>query len=86
MSDGTVKALPMSDVRAIYVETNDTGPWDADVWWLVEGLSGEIEITFPQLSSGEDQALARFQRLPGFAVSGMNSTANARFECWRAPD
>jgi len=75
----------MADARAIYVETNDTGPWGADVWWLVEGPSGQIDLAFPQLATGEELALNRFHQLPGFVVKGMNSVENARFECWKAP-
>ena len=37
----------MSEVRAVYVEINDTGPWGADVWWLIEGKTGENRVVFP---------------------------------------
>jgi hypothetical protein len=83
--DGVVERVPMAEARAIHVETNDSGPWGADVWWLVEGPSGQIELAFPQLATGEDEALNRFHQLAGFQIKGMNSVANARFECWRAP-
>ncbi len=73
----------MRNVRAIYVEMNDSGRWGVDVWWLLEGLQGEIDLTFPQLASVELEALNRFRKMPGFEIKGMNSTANARFECWR---
>jgi hypothetical protein len=84
--DGVVERVPMAEARAIYVETNDSGPWGADVWWLIEGSSGQIEVAFPQLATGDDQALARFRQIPGFEVKGMNSIANARFEYWKAPN
>jgi hypothetical protein len=84
--DGVVERLPMGAARAIYVETNDSGPWAADVWWLVEGPEGQIEVAFPQLATGESEVLNRFHDLPDFEVKGMNSGANARFECWRAPN
>jgi len=39
--------IGMSEVRAVYVEINDTGPWGADVWWLIEGKTGENRVVFP---------------------------------------
>jgi hypothetical protein len=74
--------IKMSDLGAVYVETNDSGPWGADVWWVLNDRNGETKLAFPQLATGEDGVLARLQLLPGFEVKGMNSTANARFLCW----
>ncbi|HXI88257.1 MAG TPA: hypothetical protein VNH64_12415 [Parvularculaceae bacterium] len=72
----------MSDVEAVYVETNDSGPWGADVWWLLSDHTGAIKVAFPQMATGEDGVIARLRRLPGFKIEGMNSTTNARFTCW----
>lgn len=74
--------IGMSDLGAVYVETNDSGPWGADIWWLLNNRDGETKLAFPQLATGEDGVLARLQLLPGFEVKGMNSVANARFLCW----
>lgn len=76
----------MEDVGAVYVETNDSGPWGADVWWLIEDKTGDTKVAFPQMATGEQAALERLRLLPGFEVRGMNSTANARFMCWPTPD
>ena len=77
--------IRMADLGAVYVETNDTGPWGADVWWLLNDTTGQTRVAFPQMATGEDAVLARLRQLPGFEVRGMNSTANARFECWPSP-
>lgn len=74
--------ISMADLGAVYVETNNSGPWGADVWWLLNDKAGRTRVAFPQLATGEQAVLQRLQRLPGFEVRGMNSTANARFECW----
>lgn len=74
--------IRMSDLGAVYVETNDNGAWGADVWWLLNDRSGETRLAFPQLATGQDKVLARLRLLPGFEVKGMNSTSNARFLCW----
>ncbi len=77
--------IRMIDLGAVYVETNDSGPWGADVWWLLNDKTGRTIVAFPQLASGEDAALERLRLLPGFEVRGMNSSENDRFTCWLAP-
>jgi hypothetical protein len=77
--------IKVADVGAVYVETNDTGPWGADVWWLLNDKCGQTKVAFPQGATGEETALGRLRLLPGFEVRGMNSTGNARFMCWPTP-
>ena len=78
--------ISMADLGAVYVETNDSGPWSADVWWLLLDKTGRMRVAFPQLATGEEVAIHRSQQLRGFEVRGMNSTANARFKCWPTPE
>ncbi|MBY0582976.1 MAG: hypothetical protein K2P68_08700 [Sphingomonas sp.] len=77
--------IKMADLAAVYVETNDSGPWGADVWWLLNDNTGQTQVAFPQLATGEEAALERLRLLPGFEVRGMNSGENARFMCWLKP-
>jgi hypothetical protein len=77
--------IKMADLASVIVETNEGGPWGADVWWLLNDQSGRTKVAFPQMATGEDHVLARLRLLPGFEVRGINSTANARFECWPPP-
>ena len=78
---GEIQAINWSDVGRILVETNDSGPYGADVWWIIEGKGSEC--SFPLGASGEDVALEEIRlRFPTFEVQGMNSIANARFICW----
>ena len=77
--------ISIADLEAVYVETNHSGPWGADVWWLLTDASGETKVSFPQMATGEDIVLERLRLLPGFTVHGMNSTQNARVLCWRSP-
>jgi hypothetical protein len=77
--------IRMADLGAVYIETNDGGPWGADVWWLLNDRTGETKVAFPQMATGEGAALERLRLLPGFEVRGMNSTENARFVCWPTP-
>lgn len=75
----------MHELGAVYVETNDSGPWGADLWWLLNDKSGQTKVAFPQMATGEDAVIARLERLPGFEIKGMNSTEHARFLCWPPP-
>jgi hypothetical protein len=77
--------IRIADLGAVYVETNNSGPWGADVWWLLNDNTGKTKVAFPHLATGEEAALGRLRSLPGFQVRGMNSTQNARFMCWPTP-
>jgi hypothetical protein len=78
--------IKMAEIAAVYVETSDSGPWGADVWWLLNDNNGQTKVAFPQLATGEEAALKRLRLLPGFAVRGMNSGENGRFMCWPTPE
>jgi hypothetical protein len=83
--DGAVQAISWPEVDCVAIETNDTGPWGADVWWLLEG--GNKRCAYPQGARGDPEALAEYQkRFPGFSdatvIEAMGCTSNARFVCW----
>jgi hypothetical protein len=82
---GRALSLPLSDLRRILVETNASGPWGLDVWWILEGSDPEAALCFPLGAIGEEAFLSYAKTLAGFEIRGMNSTANARFECWPDP-
>ncbi len=78
---GTVLTIQWSSIERISVETNDSGPWGVDVWWILECPTGTCY--FPLGATGEEAALVEFKhRFAGFEVKGMNSTSNAKFVCW----
>jgi hypothetical protein len=78
---GETQFLAWKDVARILVETNDSGPLGADVWWVLEG--GSSRCTFPQGATGENDALSEIQRrFASFEAKGMNSSSVATFVCW----
>lgn len=77
----TKQRIRMADVASVYVETSQSGPWSADVWWLLNNVTGQTQVAFPQGATGEGAALEGLRQLPGFEVRGMNSDENARFMC-----
>ncbi|MDR0673981.1 MAG: hypothetical protein LBF93_10105 [Zoogloeaceae bacterium] len=83
--DGVTQAIAWSAVECLAIVTNDSGPWDTDVWWLIEGK--ETRCAYPQGATGDSAALEEYQRrFPGFSdiavIEAMGSTSNARFVCW----
>lgn len=63
---GEVQAISWSDVQCVAIETNDSGPWGADVWWLLEG--GTRRCAYPGGATGEREALAEYpKRFSGFS-------------------
>jgi len=87
--DGTQQALKWVDVRVVAIETNDSGPWGADVWWLLEGE--HHRVAYPQGATGDSVMLGVLQaRLPRFedeaVIQAMGCTENARFVCWTRSD
>lgn len=85
---GESSFLPWELIRGIVIQTNDSGPLGADVWWFAAGDEGSV--TFPMGASGEKEALAYFQTLPGFdnhaLIDAMSCTDNATFLLWQKGD
>lgn len=86
---GERQVIAWDAVQTIAIETNDSGPWGADVWTVLESV--EERVLWPQGATGEEGMLAELQRrYPGFdddaVIAAMGCSRNARFVCWhRAP-
>jgi len=76
----------LSDIAGIAIETNDSGPWGADVWWLFFRSDGQPTLAYPQGARGEALVLDRITKLRGFdhakMIEAMASTDNANFIVW----
>src|ERR1043165_5101264 len=79
---GPRQRIKVSDIGSVHFQTGD-GPFETD-WGLLSDANGELAVSFPLGARGEDVALDRLRQLPEFTVDGMNSTARARFLCWKA--
>lgn len=86
---GDTQAVDLTELGGVMIETNDSGPFGADVWWLLFGPDDRLACAFPQGASGEKDAMDLLLGLPGFdheaMIMAMGSTANAVFTVWR-PD
>ena len=79
--DGLIECVALPELSAVFVETNDTGPWGMDVWWVLDGETSQC--TFPLGTTRENDVLTRSKQLERFEVKGMNSTSKQRFLCWK---
>lgn len=84
---GNTRVLSKSDLSGVAIETNDTGPWGEDVWWLLFGASDQPACAFPQGATGEAALIDYLSGLPAFdhgeMIKAMSSTGNAVFPVWR---
>lgn len=83
--EGKVSSIAWSDVCTVAIETNDSGPWGFDFWWLLEGVS--TRCAFPQGATGELEAVDEIRRrFTPFReeefLNAVTSVDNARFVCW----
>ncbi|WP_066555630.1 hypothetical protein [Croceicoccus bisphenolivorans] len=88
-TDQTGKTVfaPREDLKTVAIATNDSGPWGADVWWLLYGADGQLACGFPQGATGEKKVLDALMELPGFdeqeMIKAMGCTSNATFIVWQ---
>lgn len=85
---GNVSRVEMADLHGVMIETNDSGPFGADVWWLLFGADDRLACSFPQGAAGEEDAVNLLTGLAGFdheaMIMAMGSTSNAVFAVWRS--
>jgi hypothetical protein len=86
---GEEDAVAWDSLDAVLVETNDSGPWGADVWWILVGRDGRSGCAIPQGATGEKPLFDALQALPGFdneaLIAAMTCAEDKRFLCWRRP-
>ena len=85
---GQTRSVALSELDRVIIETNDTGPWGADFWWLLFERDGNLACAFPQGATGEKEAMDTFMALPGFdhgqLGQAIRSTNNALFTVWQS--
>jgi hypothetical protein len=87
LPSGTVQSVRWSDIGAVNIVTTADGPFEADLFWLLQSLDRKTNITIPMGAEGEHDLLLRMQaRLLGFdnmaVVEAMSSTGPAGFVVW----
>ncbi len=86
--DAQEHRVSISDLCGVIIETDDSGPWGADLWWVLLGADDRVALAFPGGSTGEQIVIDRLMVLPGFnfevMTRAMRSTDVAVFPVWRA--
>lgn len=84
---GKCSYVAKDELSGVAVETNDSGPWGMDVWWILFGANDQLACAFPQGATGEQAILDFLLALPSFDHDSMGramrSTDNAVFPVWR---
>ena len=85
-SDGGAdeRTLPLWDLRRVVVATDDSGPWGADVVFLLYSTDAVPVGIFPLEADGRDNFVKWMGAQPGFndreLAKAMGSTRVARFD------
>lgn len=81
--------VPVQDLLAVDIETNDSGPWGTDLWWIVTGSGEGQRCLVPGGATGEQELVEWVTALPGAdsgqIVAAMGCTSPARFRIWTRP-
>ena len=86
-ADGSEETLRWQDLGSVAIVTNDRGPFEVDLHWVLTSRDGRQNLALPLGAPGEKELLAELQRrLPGFdndaVIRAMGSTDNATFDVW----
>lgn len=86
--DGGEESLDWVSLGAVIIETNDTGPWCTDFYYLLVSRDNIVACMVPAGATGEAELLQRLQELSKFDNEALNaaicSTDNQHFICWKA--
>ena len=81
---GETQTMSWSELTTIEIQTNDSGPWGADFWWVLSGPRDKV--FYPQGASGERELMEKLLALPEFDTEeftrACGCTSNATFLCW----
>jgi hypothetical protein len=81
---GDHELVPWNEVVRVLIRTTDKGPFDDDVFFVLETTRESLVI--PQPARGCAELLSDLQKLPGFdnnrVIEAMGCAVNREFLCW----
>lgn len=84
--NGTIQQMTWKELKAVVIETNDVGPFEEDVYFLLWSDSKENYCAIPQCADSTQTLITRLQELPEFdneaVIKAMGCTSNRSFLCW----
>jgi hypothetical protein len=85
---GTTYRLPIPELRKVIVQTDDSGPWGADVLYFLFAEGPEPAGVFPLEAQGCQEFVHWLSKMPGYRdrelAQAMGSTSVARFVVYKA--
>ena len=85
-AQGEVRRIAKAELAGVVIETNDSGPWGSDFWWILLRADRSMACAFPQGAAGEKEAMDWLMGLAGFdhgeLIRASGSTGNAFFTVW----
>jgi hypothetical protein len=86
---GLASRMAWDDLDEIAIETNSSGPWGMDLWWVLSGRVPGQPCAFPNGATGEQELIEWLESMPGTdmaqVIAAMGCTHEARFLVWRRP-
>ena len=87
--DGTSSAVAWKDITLVKIRTTSDGPWQPDVFWILETRDQRPALVVVGSATGEQEMMRAFnERLPGFddgmVIKAMGSTSDREFVCWQS--
>jgi hypothetical protein len=83
-SGGSTASIAIDDIRRVVIRTTDRGPFDDDVFFVIEATTGRFVI--PQQAAVAGDLLSNLQELPGFdheaVIESIGCVENREFLCW----
>jgi hypothetical protein len=82
---GVREMVLWEQIHRVSMRTTDKGPFDDDVFFVLETATGILVV--PQEAKGSDELLCHLQQLPDFdnhaVIEAMAFTENREFLCWQ---
>ncbi|MBX7492001.1 hypothetical protein K3163_02120 [Qipengyuania sp. 1NDW9] len=86
---GEVHQLPLADLEEVVIATDDSGPWGADVVYLLYSMEKEPVGLFPIEAQGTQEFVEWLSQRDGYndqqLRNAMRSTQIARFLIYQRP-
>ncbi len=83
--NGLNEEVLWADVTRILVRTTDRGPFDDDVFFVIE--TGKLAYWIPQSATGVNDLFTQFEKFDDFdfepVLEAMSCTDNHEFVCWQ---
>ncbi len=83
--DGTTNSVAVDDLYRVLIVTTDCGPYDDDVFFVIQTV--DVGYIIPHGLAVDGELLECLQKLPDFdneaVVRAMGSVENEEFLCWQ---